>query len=298
MKKIVITNFTDPVCVWCWGSEPIFRALETHYPDQIEFRYIMGGLVDNIDNFADPSNGITAGSDGANAQIMSHWLEGVERHGMPINPDGFHLFSKEFPSTYPQNIAYKAAQMVDPVKADAFLRRMREATETEAKVTSNLDVQIELASEVGIDIAEFIKAIRSGEAENKFKSDQAITQSTGVRGFPSFLVKTSEGRQVLVRGYKTFAEFQEIISYLTDDSLKAIKAAPSLEALAKLMDNHHKLAQEEVRQAFDFSTKKEVDEWIEPYITEGIIIKEEAGTSYFIRKAKTFACDTTTGICQ
>jgi len=185
MKRIIITNFTDPVCVWCWGTEPVFRALETHYPDQVEFRYIMGGLVDNIDNFADPRNGITAGSDGANAEIMSHWLETADRHGMPINPEGFHLFSKEFPSTYPQNIAYKAAQMVNPDKADAFLRRMREATETEAKVTSNPDVQIELASEVGIDIAEFIKAIRSGEAEKRFKGDQAITQSTGVRGFPS-----------------------------------------------------------------------------------------------------------------
>jgi len=298
MKRIIITNFTDPVCVWCWGTEPVFRALETHYPDQVEFRYIMGGLLDNIDNFADPRNGITAGSEGSNAQIMSHWLEAAHRHGMPINPEGFHLFSKEYPSTYPQNIAYKAAQITDTDKADAFLRRMREATETEAKVTSNQDVQIELAIEVGIDIAEFIKAIRSGEAEKRFKGDQAITQSTGVRGFPSFLVKTSEGRQVLVRGYKTFAEFQEIISYLTEDSLKAIKVTPSLEALTELMDKHPKLAQEEIRQAFDFSTKEEADEWIQPFIKDGSIIKEEVGTSYFIRKASTFACDMTIGICQ
>lgn len=298
MKRIIITNFTDPVCVWCWGTEPVFRALETHYPDQIEFRYIMGGLVDNIDNFADPGNGIDAGSEGANAQIMSHWLEGADRHGMPINPEGFHLFSKEFPSTYPQNIAYKAAQLIDLEKADAFLRRMREATETEAKVTSNPDVQIELASEVGIDIAGFIKAINSGEAEKKFKADQAITQSSGVRGFPSFLVKTDEGRQVLVRGYKTFAEFREIISYLTDGSLKVTEVTPSFEAVKELMDKHPKLALEEVRQAFDFSTKKETEEWIEPFIKEGRLIKEEAGTSYFIRKANTFACNVSTGICQ
>ncbi len=257
----------------------------------------MGGLVDNIDNFADPGNGIDAGSEGANAQIMSHWLEGADRHGMPINPEGFHLFSKEFPSTHPQSIAYKAAQMVDQEKADAFLRRMREATETEAKVTSKPDVQIELASEVGIDIAEFIKAIRSGEAEKKFKADLSITQSTGVRGFPSFLVKTSEGKQVLVRGYKTFAEFQEIISYLTDGSLKATEVTPSLKALNELLDKHLKLAQEEIRQAFDFSTKKDIDQWIEPFIKDGILIKEVAGTSYFVRKASTLACDLATGIC-
>jgi len=140
MKRIIITNFTDPVCVWCWGTEPVFRALETQYPDQIEFRYIAGGLVDDIDHFTDASNGINGGSDGANAQIMTHWLEAADRHGMPIKAEGFHLFSKEYSSTYPQNIAYKAAQIADPEKADAFLRRMREATLVEAKVTSNPDI--------------------------------------------------------------------------------------------------------------------------------------------------------------
>lgn len=298
MKRIIITNFTDPVCVWCWGTEPVFRALETHYPDQIEFRYITGGLVDDIDHFADASNGIDGGSEGANKQIMSHWLEATDRHGMPIKAEGFHLFSKEYPSTYPQNIAYKAAQIADPEKADAFLRRMREATLTEAKVTSNPDVQIELASEVGINIAAFIKAIRSGEAEKKFKADLAITYSTGVRGFPSFLVKTSEGRQVLVRGYKTLAEFQEIISYLTDSSLVTTKVIPSFETLNQLLEIHPKLAIEEVRQAFDFLNQKKADEWMEQFVEDGRIVKEAAGTSYFIRKASTFACDLTTGICQ
>ena len=180
----------------------------------------MGGLVENIDNFANPRNGITSGSEGANAHIMSHCLEAADRHGMPINQEGFHLFSKAYPSTYPQNIAYKAAQIVNPEKADAFLRRMHEATEAEAKVTSRQDVQIEIASEVGIDIADFFKAIRSGETEQKFKADMAITQSSGVRSFPCFLIKTSEGRQLIIRGHQTFAEFQEIISYLTDGSLK------------------------------------------------------------------------------
>jgi MarR family 2-MHQ and catechol resistance regulon transcriptional repressor len=107
-----------------------------------------------------------------------------------------------------------------------------------AKVTSNLDIQIELASDVGLDIVAFIKAIQSGEAEKKFNADMAMTYSTGINGFPSFLVKTSEGRQILVRGYKTFAEFQEIISHLTDGSLKATVVTPSLEALTELLGKH------------------------------------------------------------
>lgn len=297
MKRIIITNFTDPVCSWCWGSEPVFRALETHYPDEIEFRYIMGGLVEDIDDFVDASSGIDGGSDGANAQIISHWLESEDFHGMPIKPDGFHLFSKKFPSSYSQNIAYKAAQMVDKNKADAFLRRLREATLTEAKVTSDPDVQIELASEVGINISEFIKAIDSGEAFKKFRGDKAITYATEVRGFPSFLVKSSSGRQVLVRGYKTFDDFKEVISHLTDASLEPIEVKPTKEGLLELLDKHPKLAREEVRQAFSFKERGDADKWLEELINDGTLIKEEVGKSYFIKRKNRGFCDTNKGIC-
>ena len=285
MKEIIITNFTDPVCVWCWATEPVFRALETHYPGKIEFRYITGGLVDNIDNFSDPGNDINAGSDGANAQIMSHWLESADRHGMPIKSEGFNLFSKEYPSTYPQNIAYKAAQIVDVDKADSYLRRIREATYTEGKVTSNLDVQIELAKDVGIDTEALLKVINNGQAEKKFRADLGITYSTGVNSFPSFLVKSAQARQVLVRGFNTFEDFKEIISHLTDGALVAEKVTPSFETLSELMYKHPKLALEEVRQAFDFDSQSDAEEWLEPFIKDGSLVKEEAGTSYFIKIA-------------
>ncbi|NLJ89663.1 MAG: DsbA family protein [Clostridiales bacterium] len=283
MKNIIITNFTDPICVWCWATEPVFRALETHFPNQIEFRYISGGLVRDIDDFSDPLNDIKGGSDAANEEIISHWLESADRHGMPIKPDGFHLFSKEYPSTYPQNIAYKAAQMVAPDKADSYLRRIREATFTEAKVTSRLDVQVDLAKELGIDTDKFLEAINSGQATKKFNADLAITASTGVDVFPTFLVKTAQARQVLVRSFNTFEDFVEIISYLTDGALKPIELVASYEALADLMTKHPRLALEEVRQAFDFSTRDEADKWLNQFVDEGRLIKEEAGTSYFVR---------------
>lgn len=58
MKPIVITNYSDPVCVWCWGTEPIFRAMETHYPDLFSIRYVMGGMVRDLSDFNDEENGI------------------------------------------------------------------------------------------------------------------------------------------------------------------------------------------------------------------------------------------------
>lgn len=284
MKHITITNFTDPVCIWCWGTEPIFRALETHYPDLVEFRYVMGGLVDDINNFADPGNGIDAGAEGANEQIVEHWIEAVEVHGMPVKPEGFHLFSNEFPSTYPQNIAYKAAQIVDPGKADAYLRRIREATLTEAKVTGNPDVLIELACEVGFDPAVFSKALKSKEAEQAFHEDLRLNHEAGVEVFPSFLVEADgEGEPVLLRGFITYEEFKDVITGLTQGNLVPTAAPPSLEDLRALLAKHQKLAFEEVYKAFDFTSREQAHHFLEDLISKQILIKEEVGPSYFVR---------------
>ena len=55
-KKLIITEFTDPVCTWCWGSEPVLRKLQTVYQDQLDVRFIMGGLVPDISDFMDEMN--------------------------------------------------------------------------------------------------------------------------------------------------------------------------------------------------------------------------------------------------
>src|SRR5690606_38138185 len=105
------------------------------------------------------------------------------------------------------------------------------------------------------------------------------------RGFPSFWIKTSEAREVLLRGYKTYEDFREVISYLTDDSLRPVDVKPSLEALDDLMEKTPRLAPEEVRLAFDFASREETEAWLAPFIKDKTLVREDPGTSYFIRKA-------------
>ena len=156
-KVIEIIEFSDPVCTWCWGSEPVLRKLETRYGEQLQVKYIMGGLVKNIEDFYDSANDIGGDANESNRQIVSHWLQASQRHGMPVQEEGFTLFSKEHPSTYPQNIAYKAALMESETLANKFLRNIREATATQARQTNKTGVLIEIATESGLDIAKFIE---------------------------------------------------------------------------------------------------------------------------------------------
>ena len=48
MNKITVYQFTDPVCIWCWGNEPVMRAIDYLYGDKVDTEYIMGGLVEDI----------------------------------------------------------------------------------------------------------------------------------------------------------------------------------------------------------------------------------------------------------
>ena len=219
-KIIEIVEFTDPVCTWCWGSEPVLRKLETRFGGQVKISYIMGGLVQDITAFYDSYNDIGGDPDRSNKNIAKHWLEASARHGMPVKIEGFKLFSREHPSTYPQNIAYKAAQMQDQTLANKFLRRIREASAAEARQTNTTEVLLELASEAGLDIARFLDDFTHyGSAQRAFEQDLAATAKYGARGFPSFLVNYEE-KEMVVRGYKRYEEFKALIGHLTDGEIQ------------------------------------------------------------------------------
>ena len=282
--KLIITNFTDPICTWCWGSEPLFRLLETHYPDQIEFRYVMGGLVEDITASYDTQNAI--GSDGpeeANRQIIAHWLEASETHGMPVEEKGFRLFSKDRLSSYPQNIAYKAAQKVDPSKADKYLRRIREATAAQAAVTSKDDVLIEHAVEVGFDRDEFSKMYYSDIPKNAFRGDLYINQTLGVTGFPTTEIKYNNERQIL-RGYHPFSSYVDAISQLTHGSVQPVVPKPTEDALFRLMEGTPHIALMEITKAFDFPSITDTEKWLEPFVDSGKLVKIPQGNGYFFER--------------
>ena len=93
--QLEVLAFTDPVCTWCWGSEPVMRKVATWYGDAVRIRYVMGGLVDDIRGFYDRANDIGGDPESSNAQIARHWLEASERHGMPVKIEGFRPLSAD-----------------------------------------------------------------------------------------------------------------------------------------------------------------------------------------------------------
>lgn len=294
---IEIIEFTDPVCTWCWGSEPVLRKLETRYGEQIRISYIMGGLVKDITSFYDSHNDIGGDPDRSNMNIAKHWVEASERHGMPVKSEGFKLFSREHPSTYPQNIAYKAAQMQDQALANKFLRRIREASAAEARQTNITEVLLELASEAGLDIARFLDDFTLGPAQQAFEQDLALTAKYGARGFPSFLLKYGE-KEMLIRGYKRYDGFKALIGHLSVGEVKERSVPANEETIMAFITRYGSAAPVEVQTAFDLSDD-ELKNAIDSMLKKQLIRKREAGNGYFILpKVSAVACDPATGVCS
>ncbi len=161
-----IIQFTDPYCTWCWGSEPIMRKIKAIYGDQVKSSFVMGGLVENIDTFYYSHNNI--GGPEKFEQGAAHWEEASGKHGQPVDIQVLYEMEGVFRSTYQASIAYKAAQIQDQSLADKFLRRMREAASAERKLIHKVEVQTELAGEIGLDTTKLVQSIESGEAEQNF----------------------------------------------------------------------------------------------------------------------------------
>lgn len=264
---ILIRQFTDPICTWCWGSEPIIRKLE-YKIDRVEIGFIMGGLVEDIRSFGSPRASLEA----LNSTIHSHWLEAEKKHGMPVRTQPLTLFSEGYLSSFPQNIAYKASQGQDDLLAKKLLRRIREATFVEGLKTNDVNVLIYLAEEVGLDAEEFSLAMLGGAAEIEFKKDRDLTRAYGVSGFPSFSIRLGE-KEVLLKGFQTYETFIKVIEENFGLKIKERDLEKRPEEVLKFIELYDSASPYEISYVFDLA-EEEYEEISKDLLAKGKVEKK------------------------
>lgn len=275
MEKITIYQFTDPVCVWCWGNEPVMRAIDYLYGNKVGIEYIMGGLIEEITTLYDLKGSKRQIIERANAIMAEHWLSASERHGMPVNTRHMALFSERYPSSFPQSIAYEAARRIDATAAKRLLRRIREATFVEARRTSQIDVLIELAAEVGIDAARFIDEYTTGEAQNDFSQSRMKCRRNGITGFPSYLIKNASTK-ISLGGYQNISTFHTIIGRLSEGKIKPRRLGPSLANVTDFMRRYQTAYPVEIEVTFGLDRDR-TDLMIDELIRAGRLTSEQVG---------------------
>lgn len=284
MSKIVIVTFTDPMMGLSYECEPIFRKLETHFAEKIEFRYVMSGLVRDVYEFVDPDD-LKRGKEFAirnyNARLAQIYESEENLGGLPINMTGFELFSTTETSSAPLNVAYKAVQMISPEKSEEFLYRLRFATIVECKPTTRLPEILKVVIKTGLDVKKFLAVYNDGSAEKFFKSDLALCEKLEIHSLPSYLIQF-QSKGALIRGLAGFSDFAGVI-----DDLSGFKPFPpekNLEMLRALTKKHPLISPIEIREAFDFQNTDEVQKFIAPLVDSGELAIKQVPRGWFVEK--------------
>jgi putative protein-disulfide isomerase len=264
---VTVTQYTDPMCTWCWGSEPVVGRLRTVYGDRLDVEYVMGGLVEDFETFYDAANDISEPG-----HVAPHWQEASEVHGMPVDTDIFEVDPAE--STYPASEAFVAARQQDRRLGHRYLRRLREAYATEVRNVNHREEQVALAESVGLDVAEFTAALDDGTARAGFEADLARTREAGVRAFPTYDISGPDGERRR-SGFQSAADLEADIHAV----------APTLEAsspppVPRFVDRVGPVATREVATVYDISPGK-ARQTLASLVDEGTLRRERRGNGVF-----------------
>lgn len=200
-KQFEILYFTDPICSTCWSIQPQLRKLKMNYQNNINLKYLMGGLLPSWENFN--RGGIQKPED-----VFVHWRDVYEESKMAI--DGSVWLEEPIQSSYPPSVAFKAAQMQNIEKAIIFLRRINEIVFLESKNISNLDIIKNASYDAGLDMARLLRDMEN-KALNMFYDDLEYAKDLGIDILPTFVFKVSGEIKECLYGAQTYEAFEKTI---------------------------------------------------------------------------------------
>lgn len=173
-----VTYITDPACAASWGVEPMVRRLMADFGDELDFRYVMGGLAREW------------GPDD-HANLITGWLDHADESRMPLDP----LIWRDAPlrSSYPACMAMKAA--TDQGKAEPYLRALREGIFCERRKLDTPDALIDVASRTGLNVDRFKVDIASNSIIEALGDDLEIARDVPEKARAAGLHVTGAGRE-------------------------------------------------------------------------------------------------------
>ena len=214
---VEVAHYTDAACPWAYNFEPVLRALEARYGDQLTFRTVMIGLSESHADYV--ARGYTA--EGASLSRRR-----FRRRGMPMSTG-----PRPRPyGTGPACRLVKAAERQGALQAEAVLRLLRFGWFTTDLVMDEDAALRTVAESVdGLDAEQALADWRSPEVEEAYQSDRAETRnptqfsvklgrtakSDGPDRYtaPS-LVLRAEGRELVAPGFQPFEAVDVLVMNL------------------------------------------------------------------------------------
>ncbi|NMA12882.1 MAG: DsbA family protein [Chloroflexi bacterium] len=267
--------FSEPLCTWCWGVEPVVRKIEGAFEGQLRVRTLLGGLIPDItemyDEFEAPEQTIASVS----KVIFDHWQHATQNHKMPVTTNPLTLFDEENRSSFPVNIAYYAAKLAAPDKANDYLRWLREKVMVyDVKINRRSEL-LQLAKELNIDLQKFTEAFDDGTALKAFREDLAVGVEEAIQIYPTWIIKSATGKS-RVNSFHHYPRLEKAIIDFGAGDLVPKPLIYSEETAMEYFARYLSSAPIEFAVYFDLEQDK-AEEILDRMAAEKKILKVEAG---------------------
>ncbi|WP_043664970.1 DsbA family oxidoreductase [Streptomyces xylophagus] len=244
---VEVVEFTDPLCPWAWGSEPVFRRLRAALAGRVRWRRAYCILFDHDDDPApDPA---------AETAWYARYVEDISVH---THAPRARRLSRVAASSWPASLVAKAAEAQGAEVADRVLRRLRESVFVLGEPADTPESALSVVSGVpGLDLGRLATDAASAEVLERVRADRAearrpVDEVLSVHGcesphpgaaketpdgqhryaLPTLLVRTAAEYRV-VPGWRPYEEYVSAVTELSPGPLPAPTTLDSAAALAR-----------------------------------------------------------------
>ncbi|MEV7909790.1 DsbA family oxidoreductase [Streptomyces griseus] len=247
-----VVEYTDPLCPWAWGSEPVFRGLRAALAGRVHWRRAYAILFDDDDDPPpDPA---------AETAWYARHLADIGAHTLAPRA---HTLSRVAASSWPSSLTAKAAELQGPEVADGVLRRLRESVFVLGEPADTPALALRCVQGVpGLDIDRLARDAASSGVRQQVRADRAearrpVPEVLSVRAesphpgtaketpdgelryaLPTLLFRTPAGHRA-VPGWRPFEAYADAVDALAPGLLRPappLDPAGALERYRSLTD--------------------------------------------------------------
>ncbi|MEB8431238.1 DsbA family protein [Cocleimonas sp. KMM 6892] len=195
----------DPMCSWCWGFSPTWSKIRTQLPDNIEVKYLLGGLAPDSD---EPM------PEQMQEAIAGYWKR-IQQH-IPGTKFNFDFWQECEPrrSTYPSCRAVIAARKQKPEIERKMIDAIQKAYYLKAKNPSNDETLIDIAESLGLDKEAFSADLNSAETQQQLEEEMTFARQIGAQGFPSMMLEIEGRYEYLPLDYNDSSKTLELLNQI------------------------------------------------------------------------------------
>jgi predicted DsbA family dithiol-disulfide isomerase len=238
-KPIEIYMFIDPLCPECWALEPILKKLQIEYGRYFSLKHILSGRLANL-NVSKKRN---------YEQIADLWEKTANRSGMSC--DGSLWLENPVNSPHNASIALKAAELQGRRAGIRFLRKLQEVLFLDKQNISSMEVLLDCAKSMDLDVEEFIADLHSDCAAKAFQCDLKITSEMDVQEIPTlvFFNKNAEDEGVKIAGSYPYEIYVQVLEEMLSE--RPVQSQPP--SLESFMEFFKFVASKEIAVVYNMS---------------------------------------------